>query len=339
VAKRNPLPECSDKQLATLKRWASGEASDARLVLRAGVVLKAAEGLQDKEIAKLMAVTARTSSKWRQRFIGKGLDGLFDDPRPGQPVKHPRDKTLNSIRELLKKPPPPGLAFWNGHAVSKELGISRDTVWIILRGAGIRLERKRRHRSAKDPLRSFKVSYVSGIFLSPSERALVLSHNAVGGVKPVVKEQPAPGKGRPPTGRKDPPRRKTLLAALETSAVPRGKAVLKPERRDALLAFLERVMRRSPDGKEHHVILEGSSVTDALVEWLRTRPNVTPHVAAELVPDPGTWLGAVEQASGALPLKGMKATGFKKGADMHKAIKVFLEEGVYPERTFVWVSR
>ena len=54
-------------------------------VLRAKLVLLAAQGLENKEIAERLDVSRQAVTKWRKRFCQRGLDGLRDEPRPGRP--------------------------------------------------------------------------------------------------------------------------------------------------------------------------------------------------------------------------------------------------------------
>jgi DNA-binding CsgD family transcriptional regulator len=58
-------------------------------VLRARIVLAAAEGEQNSQIAGRLGVAVNTVSKWRKRFVEEGLSGLGDRKRPGRPRRFP----------------------------------------------------------------------------------------------------------------------------------------------------------------------------------------------------------------------------------------------------------
>jgi transposase len=58
-------------------------------VIRAKIVLLAADGLSDQEIAVRLDCTDRTASKWRRRFVVEGVAGLNERPRPGRPRSFP----------------------------------------------------------------------------------------------------------------------------------------------------------------------------------------------------------------------------------------------------------
>lgn len=54
-------------------------------VVRARIVLYAALGLENQEIAARLELPRQVVSKWRKRFYKRRLDGLEDEPRSGRP--------------------------------------------------------------------------------------------------------------------------------------------------------------------------------------------------------------------------------------------------------------
>ncbi len=58
-------------------------------VMRAKVVLLAAEGLSNKEIGQRLDLPRQIVSKWRKRFFDKRLAGLQEQPRRGRPRVFP----------------------------------------------------------------------------------------------------------------------------------------------------------------------------------------------------------------------------------------------------------
>ena len=63
--------------------------AEQREVLRARIVLAAADGQQNIRIAVRLGVAVNTVSKWRKRFVEEGLGGLGDRKRPGRPRRFP----------------------------------------------------------------------------------------------------------------------------------------------------------------------------------------------------------------------------------------------------------
>ncbi len=74
-----PTVELTEDQERTLRRWARGRSLPARQVERARVVLLAAAGKQDLEIAAKIGISNQKAARWRKRFLKMGLVGLEKD--------------------------------------------------------------------------------------------------------------------------------------------------------------------------------------------------------------------------------------------------------------------
>jgi transposase len=91
--------ELSDDERVQLQAWARRPTSAQALAQRSRVVLLAAEGLTNTEVAARMGVHRPMVTKWRGRFAEHRLDGLIDEPRPGQP----RTVTDEQVEEVIVK--------------------------------------------------------------------------------------------------------------------------------------------------------------------------------------------------------------------------------------------
>jgi transposase len=76
-----------------------------RAALRSKIVLRAAEGLSNQEIAGRLGVTGATVGKWRERYRRQGMDGLSDEPRPGAPRKITDAKVEEAVTQTLESLP------------------------------------------------------------------------------------------------------------------------------------------------------------------------------------------------------------------------------------------
>src|SRR5829696_6627740 len=74
---------------SVLRARARSSRSPHRDVIRSQIVLGAAEGAANTEIAAAVGVHVDTVRKWRRRFLAKGLAGLEDLPRSGRRQVHP----------------------------------------------------------------------------------------------------------------------------------------------------------------------------------------------------------------------------------------------------------
>ena len=77
--------ELSDEERRELERVARAEKLPFQEVQRARIVLYAAQGIADTEIAKRLDTSAGLVGRWRRRFAEHRLEGLRDKPRPGRP--------------------------------------------------------------------------------------------------------------------------------------------------------------------------------------------------------------------------------------------------------------
>ncbi len=81
--------ELSDEERVELERVAGLLKAPFRDVQRARIVLYAADGLRDSEIAGRLDCTVDTVAKWRRRFCEGRLEGLRDSERAGRPRRFP----------------------------------------------------------------------------------------------------------------------------------------------------------------------------------------------------------------------------------------------------------
>ncbi len=101
--------------------------SAARDVFRAGLILRAAAGAGNEQIAAAMNTRAATVSKWRGRFLLHRINGLQDAPRPGKPATYDAHSERRVLAQL-DQPPPKGYARWNGVLLAAALkDISDDS--------------------------------------------------------------------------------------------------------------------------------------------------------------------------------------------------------------------
>jgi Helix-turn-helix domain len=81
--------ELSDEERSELERIARAEKRPWREVQRARIVLYAAQGKTDVEIAARLDTSAGIVGRWRRRFFEERLEGLKDRPRAGRPRRFP----------------------------------------------------------------------------------------------------------------------------------------------------------------------------------------------------------------------------------------------------------
>jgi transposase len=291
MPRKAEAPVCSSQDKLTLKRWVASKTIEVRLSERANYVLKSIEGLQDSEIASLFRTRPNTVAKWRKQFISLGIDGLYDDRRPGKPPKYPADETRKSILELLGKAPPKGQAAWDADAVAKELGINKNKVWQVLRQEGIHLQRQRTWCVSTDPMFAAKAADFVGLYLDPPEKALVLSIDE----KPSIQAIERPSgyvmtkNHRTVRGIESACKRHgtiNLFAALEIAARAIKTKATEKKQRVNFLEFMDQIVAGIPEDVEVHVIIDNYCTHKKCDEWLGRHENVFFH----FTPMSASWL-------------------------------------------------
>ena len=109
------------EERGTLENWVRASTTEQRLVVRARLILAAAEGASTTALAQRFKVRPATVSQWRGRFAAQRLVGLQDRPRPGPRPRYGAE-VEKRIVALLDQPPPSGYASWSGGLLARALG-------------------------------------------------------------------------------------------------------------------------------------------------------------------------------------------------------------------------
>src|SRR5438552_9313177 len=101
-----PKVSLTDQQRTTLTRWSRGRSTPARLVRRAQIVLMAAEGKENIEIADELEVERTIVGRWRKRFVQQGLAGIQKDAPRGGRKPTTRNRVARTIIEATTQRKP-----------------------------------------------------------------------------------------------------------------------------------------------------------------------------------------------------------------------------------------
>ena len=114
----------TEEQKRTLHQWARGRSLPARQVERARVVLLAAAGKQDLEIAAEVGISNQKAARWRKRFLKLGLAGLEKDaPRPGRTPTITSSKVQEVVRKTTQEKPA-NATHWSTRTMALAAGVS-----------------------------------------------------------------------------------------------------------------------------------------------------------------------------------------------------------------------
>src|SRR3954471_18556553 len=165
--------ELSEDERAQLEAWTRRRTSAQALAQRSRIVLLAAEGLKNVEIARRLGVHRPMVTKWRNRFAEHRLEGLTDEPRPGQPRKI-TDAMVEEVIVKTLETTPKNATHWSTRSMAAEVGLNQSAVHRIWKAFGLQPHRQDAWKLSKDPQFIEKDRDVVGLYLNPPERAVVL---------------------------------------------------------------------------------------------------------------------------------------------------------------------
>jgi len=165
--------ELSDDERAQLEAWMRRRTSAQALAQRSRIVLLAAEGLKNTEIAEQLEISRATAATWRARFAEHRLDGLLDEPRPGRP-RTISDAQVEEVIVRTLETTPTDATHWSTRSMAREVGLTQSVVLRIWKAFGLQPHRTETGKLSKDPQFIAKVRDVVGLYLNPPERAVVL---------------------------------------------------------------------------------------------------------------------------------------------------------------------
>jgi transposase len=328
----------SEEQREVLGRWCRRPKTAAGLAMRARIVLAAAEGLSNQEVAQRLGCNSATVTKWRRRFVERGLVGLSDEYRSGRPRTISDDQVEAVITKTLEELPADGSTHWSTRSMAQAVGLSQTAISKMWRAFGLKPHRVDTFKISTDPNFVDKVHDVVGLYLNPPERAIVLCVDEKTGIQALDRTQPSLPMlpGSPATATHDYTRNGTidLFAALNVGT---GTVITRTDHRHRTLEFrkfLDLIANQVPDDVDVHVILDNASThkTPAIDRWLRRHPRFELH----FTPTSSSWLNLVERWFAELTNKKLRRSAHRTIKDLADDILAWAETWNDNPRPFVW---
>jgi len=321
----------------TLQHWLRSPTTAQRMVLRARIVLAAAEGRPNTEIAARCATTRQTVGLWRTRFAEQGLAGLRDAPGRGRPPEITDEKRAEIVARTLQ--PPPAETHWSARRLAKEVAVSHMSVHRVWKAHQLAPHQTETFKFSTDPELVPKVIDVVGLYLHPPEKALVLSVDVKTQIQAIERTQPLlPLRaGLPARFTHDYERHGTtdLYAALNVATGQVLARCYPRHRHSEFLDFLRLVRRRYPRRELHLIVDNASTHLHANVEaWLAEHPGVQLH----FTPTGCSWLNQIETWFGILTRRAVRRGSFPSVAALIAAIERFLEAWNEEADPFIWTK-
>lgn len=333
-----PPLHLTDEQRVRLEAWSRSRAIPQRQVQRAKIILLAAEGTPNHDIAALVGCSQPTVRLWRSRFEAAGLAGLEEAEGRGPKFTY-TEKDVARVVSTTLRPPPKGTTHWSSRTLAAKLGMGRSTVQRIWREYRLKPHRAESFKFSNDPALEAKVTDIVGLYLNPPDKALVLCVDEKTMIQALDRTQPLlpmkPGQVERRTH--DYVRNGTtdLFAALDVATGWVIGRFYDRHRAVEFLDFLKLVVRSYPR-KELHFVLDNSSTheTPEVVQWLSRHRRVHLH----FTPTSGSWMNQVEIWFSLLNARAIRRGAFKNVKALRDAIQRFLDAWNEDCRPFKWVK-
>jgi len=329
--------ELNDEDREILQRWARRPSTAQALAMRSRIVLAAAEGATNTEIAARVGCHPNTAGKWRNRFVDAGVDGLHDEPRPGAPRTISDDDVERVIVTTLEQSPK-NATHWSTRSMAAATGMSQTAVSKIWRAFGLKPHLVDEFKLSPDPLFIEKVRDVVGLYLNPPDAAVVLcvdekTHvQALDRTAPVLPMMP----GTPQRRTHDYRRHGTtnLYAALDLASGQVIASMTARHRAEEFRRFLNQIDKTVPAELDVHIVLDNvsSHKSPTIQRWLVKHPRFTFH----FTPTYSSWMNLVERWFAELTTKWLKRGTHRSVRELVASIHTWIADWNNNPRPYVW---
>jgi transposase len=339
--RRAPAVELNPEQRTALNRLARQRSVPARLVERARILLLAADGLENQQIAAAMRMTPEKVARWRKRFRQGGIAALEKDaPRPGRTRTITAAKVKRVVRMTLQQTPA-NATHWSTRTMAQAAGISEASVRRIWRAHGLKPHLVRTFKLSRDPEFIEKLEDIVGLYLNPPEHAVVLCADEKSQIQALDRTQPGlpMKKGRCGTLTHDYKRNgtATLFAALDALEGSVISMCDDRHRHQEWLKFLKAINFVVPSERQVHMIVDNYATHKhpKVQRWLRRHPRFHMH----FTPTGCSWLNMVERFFRDLTENRLRRGAFHSVEDLIFAIFDYIDHHNQDPKPFIWTAK
>ncbi len=318
-----------------LRTLSKGRRVEARVQQRASVILLAARGWQNKDIAEEVKLDRRQVALWRRRFMEGGIQALLQDAaRPGRTPSVTPEIESHILNTTLHESPV-AVARWSTRSLAAHLGLSATTVRRVWQRNGIKPHLQSTFRVSRDPPRfEDKRVDVVGLYLGSREHALVFS---------LDEKSPIQGRQRTQTGSAGRATHNhqrngttTLLATLNTLDGGVNPMYQDRHRHEEWLRFLRMVDRKTPQHLQLHLIADNYATYrhPKVQAWLARHPRLIMH----FTPASASWLNTVKRFFRDISQSRIRRDSFTSVAELQQAMAQHIEHHHKSHRPFIWTA-
>lgn len=336
----------SEAQRQSLQTTVKSPTASQREVLRSRIILCAAQGLSQGQVAQQCGVGRRIAGKWIGRFAKQGMSGLKDAPGRGRKPSIAQEKLAEVLTGATR--PPPGFRRWSLRRMARASGISVGSVHALWRANGVKPHLTRTFKVSNDPNFEQKFWDVIGLYLNPPDKALVLCCDEKSQCQALERTQPGLplGLGQIRTRTHDYVRHGTLTLFAALNYLD-GKVLTQTATQHThrqWLEFLRHLDRQAPGDLTLHLILDNYAThkTPAVRRWIqsRNRQQQRLHQRDRLVlhftPTSSSWMNLVERFFRDLTEDTIREGSFTSVAELQREIEAYLLQHNLQPKRYVW---
>ena len=307
--------------------------------MRAGIILLAADGLNNCAIADEVGVSRMTVLTWRKRFAVRRLEGLDDEPRCGAPRKIGDEKITEVVTKTLETMPADA-THWSTRSMAKASGLSVSTVHRIWNAFSLAPHRSETFKLSTDPQFVEKVRDIVGLYLDPPERALVLCVDEKSQIQALDRTQPLlpmrPGQIERRTHDYEHHGTTTLFAVLDVKAGTIVGKCMPRHRAREFRKFLDEIERNVPTNLDMHVVMDNASShkTKLIRRWFAKRS----HWHVHFTPTSSSWINQVERFFALLSEQQIKRGAHRSVVELEAAITAYIKLRNAKPKPFRWIK-
>ncbi len=331
----------TSEERVTLAKWARGRSTPTRLVLRSQIVLAAADGRENRDIAAELGCTRRTVGTWRNRFADDRLAGIERDAPRGGRTPAVRGAKEAEILRLTTQETPPNATQWSTRTLAKAVGVSKDTVQRVWRDHHLQPHRTKGFKSSNDPKLVEKLLDVVGLYLDPPDRALVLSCDEKSQIQALDRTQKSlpmfPGRLKTLTHDDRRHGTTTLFAAIELAEGRIISDLHRRHRHQEWIQFLKKIDAQTPPDLDRHLIVDNDATHKhpKVNAWLKRHPRFHRH----FTPTSSSWLNVIERWFRDLTHNRLRNGVFRSVAELEQALRDYVDHHNANPKSFVWTKK
>ncbi len=335
-----PAITLTKEEKKALNRLARGRRTEVRVVDRANIVLRASDGLTNKQIAEELGIPQARVGRWRSRFAEKGIVGITKDlPRTGRkPTK--RSKVEGKIIKRTTQTKPANATHWSTRSLAQELGVAQSMVHRVWKANGLKPHLVKTFKIRNDPNFEEKLRDVVGLYLNPPDNALVISADEKTSVQALDRTQPSLPltKGRCGTMTHDYKRNgtTTLFAAIELGHGEVIATCMPRHRHQEWIKFLRMIDEQTPQKLDLHIVADNYATHkhEKVKRWLKRHPRFHMH----FIPTSSSWLNVIERFFRDLDCRRLKRGVFRNVPQLINAIMAYVEAHNGEPNPIVWTA-